>query len=115
VDLSLLVTIVAVIGLLGTAAAVVGGSFRVSRNTQVVANYRDAAQAWEAKATAQETEMGELRSNLAAREKEIIELTSRVSILQDMVTGKNAVEQILPEIRSVRDELLTAIRQVRNG
>lgn len=114
-SLSILVAIVAVIGLLGTAAAVVGGSFRVSRHTQVVANYRDAAQAWEAKASAQGNEITELRSELAEREKEIIELRSRVSILQDMVTGKSAIEQIIPEIHSVRDELKAAIREARHG
>lgn len=107
-----IITIVAVIGLLITAATVVGGSFRVSRNTATVTRYKEAADSWQAKAVAQDEkiEAQEERINhltseiaekdavftaeLASKDTQISRLQGRLSVLQEVVTGKAALEEI---------------------
>jgi hypothetical protein len=114
-----ILAVIAIIGLLITAATVVGGSFRVGRNTQTVSNYREAALSWEASAKALEAQVHQFEEQLAerdvhAREVEtgfeaqlaekdarIHELEGRLTTLQDVVTGKSAVEALTVEMRAV--------------
>lgn len=110
-------TIISVIALLVTAATVVGGSFRLARNTQTVSNYRDAAQAWQAKADAQQGELDELKTELAEKQsqisdqqKQIAELSGRMRTLQDMMVGQNALETLRTEIGTARDQIIGAIQ-----
>ena len=92
-------TIAGLIGLLVVAAGVIGAAFRVARNTQTVANYRESAQAWEAKAAVQADEIRELRSgvkDLQVREHEkdtkIVALQEQVAGLRDLLTNRAAFE-----------------------
>jgi len=91
-------TIVAVLALLGTAGGMVGVSLRVGRQSQTVANYREAATSWEAKAKAQEGQIEELQAAAADAAQEVTELRAKVQILQDLVTGKTAIEQLTVQV-----------------
>lgn len=95
--LSLVSIIVAVLTVMGLA----GGSFRVSRNTQTVANYREAALSWEAKADAQEKDIELLRAALIEKDRQIAELQGRVVVLQDMVTAAPAIEHLATTMADV--------------
>lgn len=95
---STVVTWLAVLGFLITAGGLIGVSMRVGRNSQTVANYREAAQSWEAKAKAQEGQLEELKEADAAKASQITELTAKVQLLQDMVTGKTAIEQLAAQV-----------------
>jgi chromosome segregation ATPase len=99
-----IISLVAVIGLMITAAAVVGGSFRVSRNTATVTRYKEAADSWQAKAIAQEQHIAELRTEVTslqadngAKDAKISELQGRINVLQEVVTGKGALEELARE------------------
>lgn len=91
-------TIVGVLALLLAAGGVVGTSLRVGRNSQTVANYREAAHSWEAKASAQEGQIGELQAAHEQAAQEVTELRAKVQILQDLVTGKTAIEQLSVQV-----------------
>jgi chromosome segregation ATPase len=114
-----ILAIVALVGLLITAATVIGGSFRVSRNTQTVSNYREAALSWESQSKALEAQVrlfeeqlaerevhartmeSQFEAQLAEKDARIHELEGRLTTLQDVVTGKAAVEALTVEMRSV--------------
>lgn len=107
-----LVTIIAIISLLAVAATVVGGSYRNSRATQVLTLYRESAQAWEQKATLQQGEIEELQADSSRKDKQIADLQGRLTVLQDLVTGKTALEQLLPELHQVREDVAQAREDV---
>lgn len=100
--------VVAIMGFLVTGA-VVFGSWRVSRNTTATQQYRDTALAWEGKARAQDAEISDLKQALAAKDSQIADLSARVAVLQDTVTGKSALEIL--EARSA--EMLQMSAEVR--
>lgn len=102
---SAIVTWIAVLGFLITAAGLVGVSMRVGRNSQTVANYREAAASWEAKARAQEGQITQLQAADAAKKEQITELTAKVQLLQDMVTGKTAIEQLAAQVADTFDRI----------
>jgi hypothetical protein len=93
-----LATGVAILAFLVTAGGVIGVSLRIGRNTQTIANYREAATSWEAKAKAQEGQIEELQAADTAKATQITELTAKVQLLQDMVTGKTAIEQLAAQV-----------------
>jgi hypothetical protein len=103
ISTNVILAIVALIGLLATAAAAVGGSFKVSNNTATISRYREAAQAWETKSRAQDAEILELQRVNIANDKKISELEARVTILQDLVTGKSAVDLIEAKSTELKD------------
>lgn len=89
-----LVTILSVIGFLVTAAGLVGISFKVGRNAQTVSNYRDNADSWEKKALSQSGEIADLQARLVANDAVIRRLQDRVGLLEEMVTGKAAINEL---------------------
>lgn len=94
---NIILAVVAVVGLLITTASVMG-TFRVSRNTQTVSTYREAAQAWQTKAEAQEEVINDLKTQLAEANAKIEELSKRVQMLQDVVTSRSIVEALAHEL-----------------
>lgn len=108
-----ILTAVAVVGLLITAATV-WGSFRVSRNTQATTLYRETASAWEAKSTAQDDEIASLKRALVTKDTQIAELNARVSLLTDMVTGKSVLEEVRQRFDERTDELLGIVSTTRD-
>jgi uncharacterized protein HemX len=96
---SLVLTLIAVLTFLVTAAGIAGGSWKIQRNTQTVAVYKQAAEAWEAKSKAQDAHIEtqddqiiKLGESMAEKDRQIAELRGQISTLQDMVTGRSAVE-----------------------
>lgn len=111
--------IAGIIAVLIVVASVLG-QLRISRNQTNLANYRDAAQSWEARATAlkeenaaQQAAIDELRAHLLIKDKEIGELRGQMAVLQNLITGKTLFETFIPELHNVRDEILTAIKGAR--
>lgn len=92
--------IVALCAFLVVAAGVIGLNFRISRNTQNVANYRDAAQSWESKAKAQEIEIADLNAKVANLTQKLAAETEARHTLEGIVTGKTAVETLRLEMQN---------------
>jgi hypothetical protein len=119
---------IAAVGVLLTAATV-WGAFRVSRNTTATALYRGTAEAWEARAGIQATEIRETREQaerdrveftrrLAGKDAQIADLNARVQLLTDMVTGKSVLEEISRALQQRFDEraeeILDIVRTARD-
>lgn len=102
---STILPLLAIVSFLVTAATVVGQSFRVSKHTQTVAAYRDSALAFEAKAAAQAVQITDLEHANAAKEAEITELRGRVSVLQEIVTGKADIARVETKVDEVSQHL----------
>jgi hypothetical protein len=120
-DSGSIVAVFAVIGFVFAGVAVFG-QWKVSKNTTALTQYRETAQAWEGKARAQETEItdlrhevGELQLQMAEKGKENAELTGRVSVLQDALTGKaswDILESRISEALSIAGETRTEVRAI---
>jgi Tfp pilus assembly protein PilX len=115
--------VVAVVTLLIAAAGVVGGQFRISRNATAIKITTEIAQAWENKAKVQEQQIHDLELSaakqsqqttaaLAAKDAEIAELRARVEVLQDLVTGKSAVENLAQDHKRLEGKISETLQQV---
>jgi hypothetical protein len=84
--------VLAVLAVFSFAFGVAGviGSWRVARNSTIVTQYRETALAWEAKAKVQDVEIADLKTADTANVQRIAELTGKVAVLQDTLTGKMA-------------------------
>jgi len=100
-------SVVAVIGGLSALAAtvlVVAGAFRTGRSAQTLVNYRDVASSWKDKAEAQDQTMARMQQQLDEKTSRIASLEAKVATLQDMVSGRVAVEQLTAEFRLFVDD-----------
>jgi hypothetical protein len=77
-----------VLSLLLTVVAILAASFKTSRNTVSMSNYRDAAQSWEAKSKAQDIEIAELKEKVANMVTDNTRLSAQIGELRDLVTGR---------------------------
>jgi hypothetical protein len=117
-------TFIAVFGVVLGAATILA-SFRVTRNTQATVLYRENAAGWEAKSKLQtvqaaETAAGygqqldELRVQGAEKDQKIADLTARVEVLQDMVTGRSLLEEHHRAFEAKSAELLALAADTRS-
>lgn len=94
IDSGTIVAVLAVLSFLFACAGIIG-SWRVSRNTTALTQYRETAKAWEGRSTAQEAEIGDLKKDIATltgqmrvKDQQNAELDGKVQVLQDTLTGK---------------------------
>ncbi len=85
------VSVVLIVGVAITAAAAIGGSFRTGRAAMAIANYRTLAESWEAKAH-------EAEAQKLVMAEQVADLTARVGVLQDLVTGKAQVDTLTTRV-----------------
>jgi predicted RNase H-like nuclease (RuvC/YqgF family) len=90
----------------------VGASARNSNNAQTLANYREAAASWKEKAEAQDVAIKELEARDAEKERQISELTGRLTMLQDMVTARPAFEQLASDFSRMVAQIDTRMAEV---
>ncbi|MHB1954993.1 MAG: hypothetical protein ACYCOU_14750 [Sulfobacillus sp.] len=103
---------VGIAGLLGffiAAGSLLGLSIRVGRNTSTVNNYRESALSWEAKSKAQESEIADLQNANAALEMQINGLKAKQQVLEELVTGKAAIEALSNQILTVVSGMKSAL------
>lgn len=108
------ITFLSIIGFLVTAAGLIGVSFKVGRNAQVVTNYRDSANAWETKARAQSSEIAELQEKLATNDSLIKKLQDRMKMLEELVTGQAAISSLTTSIDASFTNLTTHLDSLVN-
>jgi len=124
VNFEAILTVVAVVSLLLTAAGAIGGQYRINRTDRSVKITKEIAEAWEAKAQQQESQIADMKqlaaereqettAALAAKDTEIAELRARVQVLQDLVTGKSAIEDLAIRLDTRLTELFSEINVVR--
>lgn len=103
-----------VLAALLTAAGAIGiwAAFRVGRNAQTIANYRDALQSWkersetqDVKIAEQEQEISELKDSQHRLEAENADLRGQMSVLRDAISGRQGFDQMIGKIAQ-QNELL---------
>lgn len=106
---------IGLVAVLLTAAGIIGTwlALRVSRNTQVVTNYKAAADAWQARAVAQGDEIKGLQESLEETRHQNTELQAKVNVLQDLVTGRHAVDELSDKMDMGFERIAIQIRQLR--
>lgn len=112
-------TVGGLLGLFIVIAGVIGAAFRVSRNTQTVANYRESASAWEAKAAVQADEIKDLKEQVhelqvreAEKDTKIATMEEQISGLRDLLTQRATFEVLEGSL----DEIRNGVRQLlQNG
>jgi hypothetical protein len=111
VDFGSIGAIAGVLGLIIAAGTLLGTSLRVGRQTATVSNYREAAQSWESKARAQESEISDLQAKVLALEQAKGAQDAEIRVLRDMVTGRSALadlqQAIQQSVDGLRAELIT--------
>ena len=84
----LLALFIAALGVIGGWAAL-----RVSKQTQTVKNFRDAAESWRQKSESQDNRIAELEHENAELRKQLADLQGQVTVLRDLATGASAIAE----------------------
>jgi peptidoglycan hydrolase CwlO-like protein len=99
---------VGVLAFVFAVASLVGGNFRVARNAKIVADYEAGYKGLETRAKGQEQQIEELQRENATKETritelqhEVHELQGKLSVLQEVVTSKSAIEQLASQLAAV--------------
>lgn len=119
-----IIAIVAVVSFLMAAAGVLG-SWRASRNTGALNQYRETAKAWEGRSRAQDQQLADLNAHLAGLETEmhhkdaqLAEQAGRIQVLQDTLTGKaswDILERRIGEALELAGLMRTEVRQMHEN
>ena|SRR5882762_2977200 len=120
-------TLAAVAALLIIVGTSVGtwAALRTGRQSQIIKNYRDAANSWREKSEAQEAETKQLRTELddnkrlmeryqVRSEARISELETQLTILQNIVTGREEFDYLNSQVKSLKEDtgaILTLLRK----
>jgi uncharacterized protein YeeX (DUF496 family) len=99
----------AFIGLIITAATVVGASARNSHNAQTLANYRDVARSWKEKSEAQDVAIKELEARDEERERKLADLQGQVTMLRELLTARPAFEQLAGALADLTRQMDTRV------
>jgi hypothetical protein len=100
----LVAVLIVIAGGIGTWAAQ-----RVGKNTQVLSNYKTAADSWEARARALEAEKNTKDEQIQVLTANITELHAKNAALMDMASGHPAVERLASEMRTSFESLAKKI------
>jgi uncharacterized membrane protein len=96
--------IVGILAFIIIAFTLAGTALRVGKNTQTTNNYRDSALSWETKAKAQEGQIGDLENKLGDTQRELQELRGKVQILEEIASGRAAMEAMAGSISAMVSE-----------
>lgn len=106
-DVGSIGAIAGIIGVIVAIGSLLGTSMRVGRQTATVNNYREAAQSWEAKARSQGSEITDLKAKTLALEKASSAQIAEIQVLKDMVTGRQAIEELKGTIADLESKMIT--------
>jgi predicted negative regulator of RcsB-dependent stress response len=101
-----------IVGVLGTVIAIgtlLGVALRVGRNTQTVNNYRESAQAWEAKARVQEDTIESQKKQISDLQHQVGELTGKLAVLSELVTGKAVLEELARDVQEAVQSIKVSV------
>jgi gas vesicle protein len=97
------------VSVLLVAAITVGtwAGLRTGKTAQTLANFRNAAESWQASAEAQAAEITQLKTQLGEALARIATQDTKIAVMQEMVTGTNAMAalraEVLEEFRLTRE------------
>lgn len=110
--------------ILGTAVGT-WAALRTGRQSQIIKNYRDAANSWREKSEAQEAEISQLRSELNESKRateqyqaismaRIADLETQVAVLQNIVTAREEFDYLNGQVKGLKDDttaILTLLKK----
>jgi uncharacterized protein YlxW (UPF0749 family) len=113
---AVVITAVAVLGILLTVAGVIGVwlAMRTAQHTQTVKNFRDAAESWREKAEATDSELTSMRTEMTELRQQYTSLLQKHEALQDVVTGRTAIENLGVQVGDAQSAIIAEIRQNRD-
>lgn len=113
---TLIITVAAALGILLTVAGVIGVwlAMRTAQHTQTVKNFRDASSSWREKAEALDSDLTSLRAELKALRELYRVLQQKHEALQDVVTGRTAIEHLALQVGDAKSEIILEIRLNRD-
>lgn len=82
----------------------------MGKNAQTLKNFRDSADSWKEKATAQEAEISDLRHENSQLKSEIAELRGKVSTLGDLVA--TAISELASPSNAQHKEVLERLDSI---
>ena len=107
------------VALLVVVAGIIGGSYRLSRNTAVVASYRETAKAWEERASVQAGAGpgpggpgAALEAERELCKEQITQLQGQMQLLADWATGKQTADAILAGQQHILAQLATVQAEI---
>jgi hypothetical protein len=103
------------VSVLLVAAITVGtwAGLRTGKTAQTLANFRNAAESWQASAEAQAAEITQLKSQLNEALARIQVQDAKITVMQEMVTGAKALEALVGQMSQMRQEVLQEFRLTR--
>lgn len=111
--------IVGGLGLLFTLVTLAGGNYRAVKSARIVADYKSGYDAIQAKAEGQEEQIQELKrenahkdEEIAALQQELSDLQGRMSVLQEYVTGRSAIEALTAQLAGLAEVLNSKVGEV---
>lgn len=112
-----IITIAAIIGVLLTAAGIIGAwlAMRTAQHTQTVQNFREASASWREKAEAQASDLAVMQSEMAALTAKYDALRQEHEALKNVVTGKAAIEALGVSLEQARNDIIVEIRLSRQS
>lgn len=101
---------------------VLAGSFKNTRDKKTLESLKTSADAWEAESRAQDLKIKNLEDENAEKDRKIADLTSRLDVLQDLVTGRSAIEDLTRIVEQFSQasvmrvgEIMSAIESAQAG
>lgn len=128
--------VLALVGLMSflvSGVVAVAAVWRSGRNNATLQNLKDATESYKLKAEAQDVtiadmrashdaEVAELNRRLADKDTEVTDLRGRLGVLQEMVTGRTALEQLAGAFgefsktyRASEEKILAAVASVQQS
>jgi hypothetical protein len=97
----------AILGAVLAVATVAGTffAFKTSRTTQLIGVYKGTAEAWEQRAAAHAEEIKELQNQNQDQGRQIADLQGQVTMLKEMVTGHEMLEELLARTSQIQQLL----------
>lgn len=84
----------AILTFLGTGVVYIVGAFRSTRNTNTLVTLKNSLDAYERQDKVRQGEIADLQKQVTEKDEQIKELQGKVSVLQDVVTGRQLIEQL---------------------
>ena len=107
------IVLVIISTLLGLAVLVGGfAAFRIGRSNALVSGYKEAAESWETQSRAHKSALEEAEDKILTMQRQISEMQGKITVLEDLATGKTAIDELRAEIAG-NTRILKEIRDKR--
>lgn len=91
-------TVIALVSLVLALGALFGRQRKAATTANLIAEYSQSAEAWESLATARDEKIKQQDALITSLQAHVAELSAKLQVLEDLVTGRTAVEQLSAQL-----------------